>query len=63
VAITSKKFRMYAKQRHLLAADYSIPVKRRTQALAMALLWVRLADRIDQDNAKLPIEPVHADYP
>jgi hypothetical protein len=51
--LTSTQCRVYAKRSRVLGKSLHIPLKRRTQALSMALKWIALAEGIDRDDAKL----------
>jgi hypothetical protein len=51
--LTSAQCRVYAKRSRVLGKSLHIPLKRRTQALSMALKWTALAEGIDRDDAKL----------
>jgi hypothetical protein len=51
--LTSARCRVYAKRSRALGKSVHIPLKRRTQALSMALKWTALAEGIDRDDAKL----------
>jgi hypothetical protein len=52
MTITAKKCRFYAKKSRLLGADLTVPLERRTQAIAMARSWTALAIGIDRDAAR-----------
>jgi hypothetical protein len=51
--LTSAQCRVYAKRSRVIGKSLHIPLKRRTQALSMALKWTALAEGIDRDDAKL----------
>jgi hypothetical protein len=54
--ITSAQCRLYARKSQLLGKTLDASLKRRDQAVIMALGWSRLADQIDRANATTALE-------
>jgi hypothetical protein len=50
--LTSAQCRVNAKKSLVLGKSVHVPLRRRTQALSMALKWTALAEGIDRDDAK-----------
>jgi hypothetical protein len=50
--LTSAQCRVNAKNSLVLGESVNVPLRRRTQALSMALKWTALAEGIDRDEAK-----------
>ena len=50
--LTSAQCRVNAKNSLVLGESVNVPLRRRTQALSMALKWTALAAGIDRDEAK-----------
>jgi hypothetical protein len=50
--LTSAQCRVNAEKSLLLGNSVHIPLRRRTQALSMAVKWTALAEGIDRDDAK-----------